>query len=330
MGNYNHSNYLVESIPAILNQTFRPKELIIIDDASTDDSVEVIEKFAKKDPIIRFYKNEKNIGNASTYIKAIEKVTGDYFLVAAADDLIFSELFEKSIKLIEKYPKAGMCSAITMRIDEKGNSLGTSPERPYISKVPCFLPPEKILDLYLKGEDWCIIQTALFRTDAFLELRGFPKEAREYGDGFTAPLLSLNYGGCFIPEVLGYYRVLPNSRASMFRNDPKKFIERMQNVRSLMGSTFYANKFPESFIKSFYKQALYQLGSMSLHNAEIETMELFSYLQSTHRKKLDTLIFSCFEVFLKIQKLTSKLFLFLRLRKISGTIVKRAFYRLML
>ena len=47
MGNYNHAHYLVESIPAILNQSFRPKEFIIIDDASTDNSVEIIEGFAK-------------------------------------------------------------------------------------------------------------------------------------------------------------------------------------------------------------------------------------------------------------------------------------------
>ena len=108
MGNYNHAHYLVESIPAILNQSFRPKEFIIIDDASTDNSVEVIEAFAKKDPVVRFYKNDINLGNAPTYIKALEKVTGDYFLVAAADDLVFPGLFEKSIEMLEKHPQAGL------------------------------------------------------------------------------------------------------------------------------------------------------------------------------------------------------------------------------
>jgi glycosyltransferase involved in cell wall biosynthesis len=69
MGNYNHAHYLVESIPAILNQSFRPKELIIIDNASTGYSEKIIEGFTTKDPVFYFYKNDKNLGNALTYIK---------------------------------------------------------------------------------------------------------------------------------------------------------------------------------------------------------------------------------------------------------------------
>ena len=134
MGNYNHSRYLVESIPAILNQSFRPKELIIIDDASTDNSVEIIEGFAKKDPIIRFYKNEKNLGNAATYIKAYELITGDYFNLAAADDLVLPGLFEKTMAMLAKYPNAGYCSAITRMISENGDEQKSAPEMPYVSK----------------------------------------------------------------------------------------------------------------------------------------------------------------------------------------------------
>ena len=56
--NYNHAQYLPEAVNAILNQSCRPMEVIVIDDCSTDNSVEVIEAFIRQDPIIRLYRNE--------------------------------------------------------------------------------------------------------------------------------------------------------------------------------------------------------------------------------------------------------------------------------
>lgn len=60
--NYNHAQYLPEALNAILNQSCRPMEVIVIDDCSTDNSVEVIEAFIRMDPIIRLYRNERNRG----------------------------------------------------------------------------------------------------------------------------------------------------------------------------------------------------------------------------------------------------------------------------
>ena len=134
MGNYNHAHYLVESISAILNQSFRPIEFIIIDDASTDNSVEIIEGFAKKDPRIRFFKNDKNLGNAPTYTRAYELMRGDYFILTAADDRVLPGLFEKSMAMLAKFPSAGFCSAISRRIDGDENELVTAPEPPIYQK----------------------------------------------------------------------------------------------------------------------------------------------------------------------------------------------------
>jgi glycosyltransferase involved in cell wall biosynthesis len=329
MGNYNHAHYLVESIPAILNQSFRPKEFIIIDDASTDNSVEVIEAFAKKDPVVRFYKNDINLGNAPTYIKALEKVTGDYFLVAAADDLVFPGLFEKSIEMLEKHPQAGLCSAISKRVDENGDELVTAPEPPYISKTPCYLSPDKVLRLSLDAEAWCIIQTGIWRKTTFVEAGGFPVEAGEFADGFTIPLVTLNYGACFIPEILGMYRVLPGSLASLTRYDPKAFMDRMTGIINLM-NTSYAGKFPVSYVNEFHKQALYQMGAISLHNMETAANECFDNLNKSFQSGnfLYWFVLLGSKFLFKMQKEMLKLVLFVRLRKMNWVLIKRSFFRL--
>ena len=73
--NYNHARYLPQSISAVLSQSVRPKEFIILDDASTDDSLQVLEAFAARDPIIRLVRNERNRGVCATIQRGIGLAT---------------------------------------------------------------------------------------------------------------------------------------------------------------------------------------------------------------------------------------------------------------
>lgn len=89
--NYNYSKYIIERIDSVLNQTYPIYELIILDDCSTDNSVEVIEKKIKsikdKDLIVKFIKNEKNSGCVfKQWKKGFEAATGDFIWIAEADD----------------------------------------------------------------------------------------------------------------------------------------------------------------------------------------------------------------------------------------------------
>ena len=330
MGNYNHAHYLVESIPAILNQSFRPMEFIIIDDGSTDDSAEIIEGFAKQDSVVRFYKNDKNLGNAATYIKAYELMRGDYFILTAADDMILPGLFEKSMAMLAKFPSAGFCSAISRRIDGDENELVTAPEPPYISKVPYYLSPEKVLKNYLKGAESPMPSTIIWRQSAVLESGGMPWEAGEYLDGFLMPLISLNYGTCFIPEPLSLYRVLSGSRASQFRKDPEAVKERIEHIVELMRSATYANRFPESYVVAFQKQMLYEQGAMALQNSKNSMNQCYIFLE---KAILNYSIFDKF--FLKGSKILSwikygvlKLYLYGKFRKLSWMMIHRIFLRI--
>jgi glycosyltransferase involved in cell wall biosynthesis len=63
-------------------------EVIVIDDASTDNSVEVIEGFARKDPIIRLYRNEQNQGVNQTVNRGLSLAAGEYIIFSAADDRV--------------------------------------------------------------------------------------------------------------------------------------------------------------------------------------------------------------------------------------------------
>lgn len=99
---YNYEQYIGETIQSVLNQTFSEWEMIIVDDCSTDKSVNVIKSF--NDKRIKLFQNEKNLGLAKTLKKGIELAKGDWIVFLESDDMIFPEYLEKKLEIIRKYP----------------------------------------------------------------------------------------------------------------------------------------------------------------------------------------------------------------------------------
>ena len=97
---YNSSKYLKECIDSVLNQTYKNLEIIIIDDNSTDDSVEIINSY--KDRRIKLIKLKKNSGVSICRNKGIELAKGDYITFIDSDDYWNLNKIKKQVKFIEK------------------------------------------------------------------------------------------------------------------------------------------------------------------------------------------------------------------------------------
>ena len=98
---YNYENYIKETIKSVLNQTYQDWELIIIDDCSSDNSVNVIKSF--QDDRIKLFVNKQNLGLAKTLKLGIEKATGDWIVFLESDDLITSDYLAKKVQIIQKH-----------------------------------------------------------------------------------------------------------------------------------------------------------------------------------------------------------------------------------
>ena len=105
MSTYNGEKYLVQAIDSILNQTYQNFEFIIIEDSSTDNSLDILEEYAKKDSRIKIIKKEKNIG-IKGFIKnlnlGISIAKGKYIARMDADDISLPERFQKQVDFLEK------------------------------------------------------------------------------------------------------------------------------------------------------------------------------------------------------------------------------------
>ncbi|PWB24409.1 glycosyltransferase [Flavobacterium sp. HTF] len=95
---YNHEKFVFESLLSVINQDYPYIELIIVDDCSSDNSKNVIEKWILDYPKAKFIHNKTNLGNTKSFNKALRLAKGDYIIDLAADDVLFPECISQQIK----------------------------------------------------------------------------------------------------------------------------------------------------------------------------------------------------------------------------------------
>lgn len=116
MSVYNGGTYLKTAIESILNQSFSDFEFLIIDDASSDKSVEIILSY--QDSRIRFIRNETNIGQTRSLNKGLSLANGRYIARVDADDFAFPTWLERSLAFLETNPANALVSCQALVIDE--------------------------------------------------------------------------------------------------------------------------------------------------------------------------------------------------------------------
>ena len=100
--NYNHANYLEERLDSILNQTYTNFELIILDDASNDKSLSILEKYKKHKKVSHFIINKKNTGSPFLqWKKGLELARGEFIWIAESDDFCELNFLETQVKYLE-------------------------------------------------------------------------------------------------------------------------------------------------------------------------------------------------------------------------------------
>jgi glycosyltransferase involved in cell wall biosynthesis len=123
MPNYNGAEFIAEAIESVLNQSFRDFELIIVEDASTDNSREIIDKYAAIDSRIKIIQNETNLFvNVSCNI-GLRAAKGKYYARIDSDDVCMPDRLEKQYKFMEANPDISICGAFCKIIDREGNVI---------------------------------------------------------------------------------------------------------------------------------------------------------------------------------------------------------------
>jgi glycosyltransferase involved in cell wall biosynthesis len=118
---YNSSTYVAESIEALLGQTFEDFELIISDNASTDDTGEICRRYEKLDSRVRYFRQSRNVGLAPNHNFCVIKARGELFKWGAGDDLYARDLIEKCVAALDENPRVVLAHSWTAMIDGNGD-----------------------------------------------------------------------------------------------------------------------------------------------------------------------------------------------------------------
>lgn len=203
---YNKERHIQKTIDTVLNQTFGEFEIIVIDDGSTDQSLNIVRNIDCDK--LRVYTQE-NQGVSVARNHGVKKANYDYLLFLDADDGLLPTYLSEISKLTEEYPEAGIYSSNFYNYKSKFDVLI---ERP----VP-FLPEKGIVNNYFEliHEKRSILASVnVITRDAFIEAGGYPKGMPNGEDTYLFSKILLNEKLCYLNKPLYFLTYDSDNRAS--------------------------------------------------------------------------------------------------------------------
>jgi glycosyltransferase involved in cell wall biosynthesis len=163
---YNGEKYISESMDALLGQSFTDFELIISDNASTDNTSDICRRYAELDSRVRYFRQPRNIGLSPNHNFVAEQARGELFKWASNDDLYAADLIERCIDALDRQPDVVLVHSWTAQIDDSGT---VTKALEYPLRTSSRRPPERFRSLLFDSggdDDYGVIRTDVLRRTA--------------------------------------------------------------------------------------------------------------------------------------------------------------------
>ena len=218
---YNSMRYIAETMETVLNQTYRDFEVLVVNDGSTDDTPNWVERLSEKEPKVRMV-SQANQGLAGARCTGVTNAKGKYVAFIDDDDLWELTKLEKQVNSLESNPEAGVCYTWTALADSEGKPTG------------------RVIASEAEGNVWtkmtemnivCCGSTPMIRRSCFDEVGLFDREVSPSDDWDMWWRISAKYPFTLIKEPLILYRQHPN-------NSSKKCEHMLKTSRILIERNF--------------------------------------------------------------------------------------------
>ncbi|MCE9563661.1 MAG: glycosyltransferase family 2 protein [Planctomycetes bacterium] len=238
IANRNHARLLPRALDAVLSQSLRPREVIVFDDDSTDDSVRVLERYAARFPCVSLIRNECHRGVTASYNQGFALATGKYILPGGADDYILPGFVAKAMTQFEQHPEAGVCVAYGSCTEGDAGPLIVND--PGWCERPTYFSPEEVC-----RRVWHTLPVSaiVVRADAIRAAGGYRKELAWYSDWFAFLVVAFRHGIVHLPETLGVHVLHKGSYATNARSGTDN-VRILGALLNLLMSAEYADVVP--------------------------------------------------------------------------------------
>ncbi len=296
--NYNHALFLKERLESVFGQTYQNFEVILLDDASTDNSLEILKEYKNHPKISHYIINKENSGSPfKQWKKGLKFAKGDYIWIAESDDYCELNFLEKVISVLKNDSDIGLTYCQSIDVNEEGNELlnrvkDTNWFQPNIWNSNFNIIGDKFVSNYLSVKNVIpnasavvfkkeLVTNSLF-TDSLLNMK-------MCGDWFFWIQLSLQTKIGFIAEELNYFR----SHQSISRSHSNVIIKKRRlleesSIRSFLQDKNIINLIAEYklYIKWFKLHSIISIFSLSFYKIKLSKTATFTFITHFLRFKL--------------------------------------------
>lgn len=216
---FNNEDVIARTLQSILSQTYKKIEIIVVDDCSTDKTVECIRTI--EDKRITLYRNEHNLGMSANWNRCVSQANGNYIKFICADDILEVNCLEKEINAISGDSRLVMTINDSKLIDENDNEVGVFPR--YYRKG--IIDGQKLARRALIVSNYFGMPSAvMFRKDIFDKVGGFDAEYHYILD-FDLWIRMAGEGYIYVmPDRLNHFRLRKDSNTGqVFQKDKKRY-----------------------------------------------------------------------------------------------------------
>ncbi|OAD46133.1 glycosyltransferase family 2 protein [Polaribacter atrinae] len=273
---YNHNSFLKDRLDSIVNQTFKDWELIIIDDKSSDGSIETLKAFYQKytNKISNFIIHTENSGSGyKSWKKGIELAQSEYIWIAETDDYSDVSFLEEQVKILDTYPKAALTFCSSNYVDANKTFLYNTNKRTidlsvsenksklfkgevYLNKAP--------FDTYITNGSSVVFRKPI------IDIPNLIFENKQSSDVFLWTFLIQNSSFVFLNKKLNFFRRHEGSTTTRLSSLRKLDIFQ-ENIKYLH---FYKQKNKDHLLLKKYFQQYVWINKKEIFNTKIFNFNL--------------------------------------------------------
>lgn len=216
--NYNHSALIESSVKSCYEQSLPAYEIIVVDDGSTDNSLDILTSLQKSIPTLKVYSSKENFGAIHAINHGARITEGEILLIRSADDILDKNAIRHATEAFEKFPDTKIAFGEVLYFHEDINN-GTKETLALSSEVR-FLSPNELMQAW--KPDFNLPDAACFvRKTTFFEQGCLQEEAKWYSTWLCFTSIALRYGLTFIPAILNSFWVNASSYGTANLRNPK-------------------------------------------------------------------------------------------------------------
>ncbi len=198
---FNRAHLIGHTIDSVLSQTFQDYDVLVIDDASNDDTVAVVKRYCQQNDRIQLEINPQNLGLTRNWNRCLELARGPLVQIMQSDDLIDPDYLEKVSQAFETYPVLGLVAATCRYIDADGKVI-----HPGISKAPhYYCAGDEAVEALISG-GWPHVSSIVFKRECYEKLGQFNVKIWHGPDGEFFTRLASRYDIYHFGEVRTSFR----------------------------------------------------------------------------------------------------------------------------